>query len=445
MSSHRSLTEEYLATLPATTERAGGVTATVHESVSASSYLGRALTRPVFLGREEYRQLADDVENLYYAIVALPDRLFGGDLPAFARAVGMTEQEIAVGLRGRGVVPTRLCRVDLALDDSGFHLMELNMGSTMGGLDNALLNEGMLGQPHIADFVTRHGLSYIDTMAQTAQTLLDECGIPPRTRPTMAAADWPTSFETLAPQLHKSADMLKKLGIDAYACHVGQLRCADGRVWLDERPIDVVYRLFSMDHLFSEPGISLCEPVLAAADRGEVAMFTPVEGRLWGSKGVLALLSDDVHRHLLTEAQRRSIDRILPWTRILQSGPVSVDGGSVDLEQYVLAEQEELVLKPMLLYSGIGVVPGWLTDPAAWQEQVAAAMNGPYVVQRRIRSTPELMPTDEGLEEWSLVWGAYLMSSGAGGLWVRGTKGAASNVTNMAQGATATCCFIAND
>jgi hypothetical protein len=31
-------------------------------------------------------------------------------------------------------------------------------------------------------------------------------------------------------------------------------------------------------------------------------------------------------------------------------------------EDYAMAEQQELILKPTLLHGGAGVVPGWLTE-----------------------------------------------------------------------------------
>jgi hypothetical protein len=61
-------------------------------------------------------------------------------------------------------------------------------------------------------------------------------------------------------------------------------------------------------------------------------------------------------------------------------------------------------------------------------------------VQRRIHPVPEQFPTDAGTEEWTLSWGAFLVSRGYGGMWVRGSRDPDATV-NMATGATATCCF----
>ena len=75
--------------------------------------------------------------------------MFGGDVGAFARAVGMTDVQVTAIMRTQGATPTKLARGDLYLDDTGFKLMELNIGSTVGGGDNAMVNRAFLAHPAI--------------------------------------------------------------------------------------------------------------------------------------------------------------------------------------------------------------------------------------------------------------------------------------------------------
>jgi hypothetical protein len=213
-------------------------------------------------------------------------------------------------------------------------------------------------------------------------------------------------------------------------------------VWLADRRIDIIYRLFTMSDLLSETGPALIDPILAAVERGAVKIFTPMETYLYGSKGALAILSDEANRHLLAEAERDSIDRLLPWTRMVRPGPVTVEGRRADLASYAIEHRDELILKPTLLYGGIGVLPGWLTEPDEWREQVSAAMDGPYVLQRRVEPIVEFFPDENGLQPWTLVWAHFTMMRGAGGLYIRGGRGRTAGVVNIAQGATGTCCFV---
>jgi len=441
--SHQSLTSAYLAAYAQAGPRPSEVADSVQRSADATTFLARTLSRPVFLSHAEHQRLTDDLATIHDAVTALPNRLFGGDLASFARAVGMPEVQVSAVVRSHRDFPIRLSRADLCMTESGFQLLELNMGSTMGGFDNGFLNEGMLADPFVKEFVAEHQLGYIDTVAELAHTIRIGCQVPEGSRPMMAIVDWPESYETLEPQLRKSSRLLARHDLDPHPCHLGQLRFADGAVWLGERRVDIVYRLFTMTDLLEETGPGLIDPVLAAVQRGEVKIFAPMETYLYGSKGALAMLADDANRHLLTDAERASLDRLLPWTKMLRPGPVTVQGRRVDLESCVLQLQDELILKPTLLYAGHGIVPGWQCTPDQWREQVSAAMDGPFLVQRRVRPVVEWFPSDQGPQPWTLVWGPFTMTRGAGGYFIRAERGIVSGVINMATGASGTACFVA--
>ncbi|MPZ26266.1 MAG: hypothetical protein GEV12_07380 [Micromonosporaceae bacterium] len=262
--------------------------------------------------------------------------------------------------------------------------------------------------------------------------------MPAGQRPLVAAADWPASFPEWEAQLWASAAALAPFGIDAIPCHLGQLRAHGGRIWLDDRPVDVVYRIFMIEDLLDPSAPALVDPVLRAAERGEVKLFVPMDAELYGSKAALAMLSDEEHRHRYDPDELASLDRILPWTRMVRPGPVTVDGELVDLWEYAIAQREELALKPTALHGGSGVLLGWQADPDQWRDQLKSALDGPWVLQRRIRAAPEPFPAAGGLAQWLLLsWGVFTVGSGYGGAIARGSTDLAGGVVNMATGATA--------
>jgi hypothetical protein len=436
-----SLTDDYLA---ATIRgpKPSAIRAAVEPTLELTGYFGRCLSRPAFLETAEYNQLASDLDLLHSALTGIPERLFGGDLGAFARAVGLTEQQADAVVRGRGTAPSRFARADMYKDADGFHLLEINMGSTAGGVDNPVLNRAMLELPFIADFVEQHRLSYTETMQEVVRTILTEAKVPTGVRPVMAIADFPDSYPDLEAQLHKISESLAPMGLDALPCPVDALEYRDDRIWLGDRPIDVVFRLFMIEDLLKPGAVEMLEPVLLASERGHVSIFTPLDAELYGSKGSLALLSDEAYRDRYPADELAALDRILPWTRMVRGGPVTVDGRQVDLLEYAVEAREELVLKPTSLHGGDGVLLGWRTDPATWADRLQEAMDNPWVLQRRIRPVPEVFPTDDGEEEWLLTWGAFLVSGGLGGFWVRGSQELDGGVVNIATGATASCCFF---
>jgi hypothetical protein len=200
-----------------------------------------------------------------------------------------------------------------------------------------------------------------------------------------------------------------------------------------------------MEDLLSPEGPALIEPVLRAAERGDVALFTPMDAELYSSKGALALLSDEANRHLFSPDELETLDRFIPWTRMVRRGPVTVGGGrTVPLEEYATSNQQELILKPTLLHGGAGVTPGWQVSAEEWQRLLDDAWDEPFVLQQRIHPFTEPFPKADGpgFEECVVLWGTFLGARGGyAGSFMRGTAKADAGVLNIATGAIGGCCF----
>lgn len=410
--------------------------------VSRTMYFTGHLGRPVFLSAAEHGQLTDDLIRVHDALLDLPARLFGGDEAAFARAVGARGPQVEAIVRSHAGPYPRLARADLYADRTGFRLLELNISSSLGGVSGGALNAALLTHPGVADFAASHRLGHVDTMAEIAALLIAEAGLPAGERPFVALADEPASFTELEPLLHGRAAEFATLGVDARPCHLGELSYRDGRLRLDGRRVDVVYRLFHLEHMLRPDLVALAEPVHRAAERGEVRVFTPVCAELYGSKAALALLSDEDNRARWDAAELAAFDRILPWTRMVRPGPVTVDGERADLAAYAREHRTELVLKATMLHAGAGFVAGWHTGPSEWDQRVADAMDGPYVLQRRVRPVPEPFPAADGPDRpWVLTWGLFLSPGGYAGGYVRASEDPDVGVIALGTGAPAACVF----
>src|SRR5205809_422668 len=88
--------------------------------VSATSYFGRMMTRPVFLDHAEFAALRHDISFLHSVLTDLPRRLFGGDIAAFGRAVGTPAPSRTGPAAGGGrldrVLPQHRVAADLRCD-----------------------------------------------------------------------------------------------------------------------------------------------------------------------------------------------------------------------------------------------------------------------------------------------------------------------------------------
>lgn len=440
---HRTITDRYLATA-AREVRLGSRLAAVPE---LAAYYRHFLSRPAFLTRAECVELSVDLNLLFDLVVTLPDRLFGGDLRAFARKVGWTPVQIDAAIPGPGpaVPPPRLGRIDLLRERSGFRVIEMNMGSSMGGLSIGQVNRVALGDPGLAAFAGQVPLGFADPLEALALTFRQALpALAGPGRPVVALTDWPDSFPDTEPHLRLLATLLDPLGLEVLPCHLGQLEVTPEGVLLHGRRVDAVHRTFIIENLLEgSEALALVRPVLDAARRGTVALFTPLETELYGSKGCLAVLSEQTGA-MLTPVERALVDRLVPWTRMVDHGPTERDGREIDLVPWVLEHRAELVLKPTMLHGGEGVVTGWRVSDDQWASAVSAAVDLPYVVQQRVETVPERYPVADGTdvtEQMALLWGVFLSERGYSGAIIRGVPDIDVGVLSVGTGARIGCCF----
>ncbi|MER6213709.1 hypothetical protein ABT213_06570 [Streptomyces sp. NPDC001674] len=447
MSAAARITRDYLDGLPA---GCAPQRYCVGSPLAGDIYGSAFLTRPVFFGHGESRELGERLSRLYDLLLTLPHRLHDGDLRLFTAALGWAPAQIEAAVRPDGTpreLP-RCGRADLYREEDGFRLLELNGGSPLGGWDIALLNRALLQEPYIAGFARRHDLAFTDGIKVLVDLWQDSFpGLDLSSHPFVALLEWPDSYDGMEPHLNRMATLLAAHGIDAVPCHLGELEYrADGVRWAGRR-IDVVHRWFVINDVATPEDVALLAPLTRAADRGLVHLFTPLENEVYGSKAALALLSDERNRSLFDRAELELIDGLLPWTRLVRDEKVEVAGERVDLLSYASAHRNDLVLKASSSHSGLDVLAGWETPPDEWAARVRAAADHPVILQRRVRPVPEDFPTPGGgpTEPTILTWGVFLTGHGYGGAYLRGTPDPAAGVISSARGGRLGTLFLVDD
>jgi MFS family permease len=410
-----------------------------------AAYGDRYVTRPAFLEADRVRGLESDLARFFALLTSLPHRLFDGDLRALGAAVGMIPYQIDAVERTAEDLPLSLGRADLYTEGDGFRLLEFNIVSAVGGLENPELNRVLLRHPALAQFIAESGLDYVDTMTRVAELIKAECerGDADST-PVVVITDTPGNFAPFEERFQYMAKIWSGMGLDCIACPLDRFEERSGRLFAEGRQVDIVYRYFLMEDLLDPDSQRLIEPILRVAEKGNVSLISRMDAELYGSKAMLALLSDEASQSAFTAEEAKLIDRLLPWTRMLREGPSTADGAEVDLMRYAQANQSTLVLKPSLMHGGIGVVPGWTVSPQRWRECLLICCGGPYVLQRRVRPETESFPvaTKPGIvEPLALNWGVFLIRGTYAGAFVRGTADPDVGVVSRATGARVGCCF----
>jgi hypothetical protein len=389
------------------------------------------LLRPGILSGAEHARLGADLTTLTGLLAALPRRLFGGDVDAMAEALGFPAVQRAA-IEATWPDEVRVSRTDLMRTAEGFQAVEVNLHSSLGGLDSGPWHRAYLGVPAFADFAAAHRLTYLDPLDGVAGALRSAA----RRRglgafPRVALVDWPTSYPNVEARLHRLARLLSARGFDAFACHAGQLGTRDGRLHAGDRPIDIFYRIFVLEHVSQQPG--LLAPLLAAHRAGTVLLVMGFGAELLGNKGTLALLS--ANADAFEPAERDAVRRLVPWTRFLRAEHLAD----------AAARRADLILKPVGGYGARGIVAGWAVTDAAWRAALAGAAGRPWILQRRVRAVPERVPvlTTGGvaLGEVDVNWGAFVVDDRYSGMMIRAVPAGGAALISTSTGALIGGCF----
>ncbi|WP_252938590.1 hypothetical protein [Streptomyces sp. IpFD-1.1] len=416
-------------------------------AVYSQSFGQVLLDRPLFADRTETEEFADDLRSLFTLMTSLPARLYGGDLRAYCAAIGMDDRLAELMCRGSVQPPVLHARADAYHDGTRFHLLELNAGSELGGTDTAQQNRAWLRVPEFAAFAEEHGLRHLDTTPRVAAALRRAAEPVTGGEPVVALIE---STGGLAAHEHVFTAVREAMaaeGITLLLGEIHELAERNGKITLRGTPLDVILRYFVAGELLDDPtGQQVLDTLIRADREGRTALFLPLDSGVYASKGSLALLHDPAVRAELTEAERATVDRAVPWTRLLDEGR-QYAGDRAGLLARCRAEREELVLKPGVGYGGVGTVIGHETDDARWAEALERAAGGDAVVQRRVRPAPEpVVDAATGrTEEWAANWGVFVDGEGYAGGFVRALRPGHGAVISFSNPGTRSSCVFTAD
>jgi uncharacterized circularly permuted ATP-grasp superfamily protein len=250
----------------------------------------------------------------------------------------------------------------------------------------------------------------------------------------MAIVDWrevPTfsEFEILR-------DAFIALGVPAVVCDPRDLEYREGdALYASGQRIDLVYRRVLINDILARE--DECRALVRAYEGRAVCVANSLRCKIPHKKAFFAVLTDERHAALFSGGERELIRRHIPWTAIVEDGPVVRDGRTVGLLEHLRANRERFVVKPNDEYGGTGVTLGWETSDAEWaaalQRAVAERDRG-WVAQERIAVRREVFPVcDAGgvaMRDMLVDFAPYVFRGRLAGFLTRLSATGLANVTS---------------
>ncbi|WP_435604097.1 hypothetical protein [Streptomyces sp. bgisy130] len=398
-----------------------------------AAWHGEHLARPLFVAEREIRDFGDDLQHLLEILLSLPDRMFGGDLESFRSVLGISEGHWEAIRQLGDEMPPHYGRADMYHDGTSFKLLEFNLGSEAGGWGLAgEIARATMEVDDFAGFARRNRLGYLHP-ARAAAEALRRFGaqVAPGRAPVVAMLEWRGGLTDYGAAWRNEQSALRWAGLDILMAEISEVHERGGALYLGDTKIDVVLRAFVPDQIAEEPdGWDLVAPLLRAYRAGGTLLWTPLSSNMFANKACMALLSDPARRRNLSADECRLIDRVLPWTRLINTDALKTD---TDLVDACLERREQLILKVNARGGGAGAVVGWETDDATWRRALEDSAAEGCVVQQRVVPRPELVvdPVSGETEAWHAAYGMFYTPLGCAGVFAKMVPAGSSGIISI--------------
>jgi hypothetical protein len=351
------------------------------------------VARPRFVATAEMVVEEHAVTYLTSAIHKVRDRVLA-DAGLRAGYLGGFEDWAApfLALEPRRHETRSILRFDSFLSPTGLRFVEVN-GDIPGG---APVNDALLRlwqsleifpafrqryevRPALAD------LGLIQALMTVWQTW-GGCGTP-----RVCVLSFPGGVEDILAVL--TVRMLAGLGFDVTHAYAEHLDYSGGKLHAKGRVVDVLYRVQRINDCLKNA--DALTPLFEAVRAEAVCMINPFHSALLSNKALFTLLTDTTVDFGFSDAEEAAVHAHVPWARTLRDARSTDAGGEpIDLIEHVLANKDDLVVKPAHEAGGAGVRLGWTCTPAEWEEAVSKALSIDSIVQQRV---------DEAVSEYPLL------------------------------------------
>jgi hypothetical protein len=356
---------------------------------------GRRLSpylRPHFVSETDFARITDVCETVWSAIQKVKDAAIQDN--SIVEDLGLTpiERELIAIDPGYGAVsPT--ARLDSFLTQTAYSFVELN-GESPAGIAYAdaayeIFSSLPVMKSFSSDFNVRqlYGRRFmLDVLLSSYREFL---GGEPERPPHIAIVDLPDVPTVKEFELFR--EFFERAGYPSVICTPQQLEFDGRKLIFEGFEIDIVYkRLLVNEYL---PIIEEYPALLNAYRAHAVCLVNSFRSKLIHKKALFAVLTDSKRAGLFSAAELDSIHSHVPWTRIVRDEVTEYKGREVNLLDFVLTNNERLVLKPNDDYGGHGITIGWNVDDQQWSKALDDALkDGDYLAQERVPTARETFP-----------------------------------------------------
>jgi len=423
-------------------------------TLDSSSYSYKLQSWPTFINPQTKALFLDLGVKLCDLIKSIPARLFENDPQKIAAYYELPVN--AVKLQLGGITPDHLThmvgRADFTFSPGELKCLEFNITPNSSGWQLPEWESLYLKVPIIDRFLKEHQVKinnenylglFLDHTIRFADHLSASDGNSRHPELNVALVmglvnekhyDQNPMLKNLR-ELYQEKLSNKALTGNVFMCDYSHLQCIDNIVYLKGKRIHALIELF---HGLVTPG------VMKAYTAGSIRLINgPITGLLL-NKLNLTLLSEHEESDVFSSEEKETIKKYIPWTRKILPGENTFKGEKIIMENFLIANKGQLVIKPSIGLGGQRVYIGQDTFRQQWEELVNTALHQKNFLVQELVETPRGLYQlgEDGCAHYDTVWGVWILGPRYGASFVRALPGGkARKVVNGAQGAEISAVF----
>lgn len=315
------------------------------------------------------------------------------------------------------------CRLDLTYTDEGFKILEVNMGSSLGGWQiHSLESVIRRNHPELSDEAKSHNYKTRNTLEIYMEYLIEQI-----IKQVGKESDTLNLFIDMRDIEDSEREKniyffdnfyrqeLKKKGLkgNAYGADIKSLELIDGDLCLEDIVIHGVI-ILALD-------VEITPAIFRAFIMDKIYFPDHVGLRMLGDKRNLAILRELAQSGKFSPKENELMLRNIPWTSPVEDKKTFFKGEEYDLSELLKADKDRFVIKAARGYQGKDVFIGKFQTDKEWKEVLETALkNGFFIAQEFSDSVGFMAPNEQN--EWTphkLIWGAFGFGDFYGGVWVR--------------------------
>ncbi len=390
---------------------------------------------PVFIDQRSKNEIKEAGIRVFNLIRSIPERLFGNDVGKLSTYYNVPADIVKIYLEAwnSDYLKTLLGRGDFIFSPSGLKCIEYNVSGGLGGWQVALLEPIYMQTPAISTFLKEYRVKvrnknlFESLFEHLLRTALDKF-TGPKSDNEMNIAIVVPGFDAMMHSFGHVIGLVNQI-YETILSVSHQNNHLKGEIFFcDFHHLHIVGDC--LFHRYKNKRILLLvemyhgdipTDILNVFRMGNILLYNGPITQVMSDKENLALLSQHQESDIFSPEERESIRKYIPWTRQISAGETTYGSGKVKLEEFILSNKDNLVMKPMEGMGGEWVFIGRYTHKAQWKELIKIALrDGGWLIQEYIESRSYLFQTGKsGYARHHAVWGLFVFGSRYAGGFLR--------------------------